>query len=333
MRIRRSLGFAASSLVLVACAASSGESSDGPGDVIESAGTTGYGSALTCKTPHVDPSLSPLAHPSIVVSLNGLTLHLTDDSVGFDRVYPIGPGALDASGKSLTPTSEHAPGGVFHTGASTSVVSDSAFGWYYSCRFWDTVDGVRKPVFAGLPFIRLDGPPTEGYAFHGPIDHYTDPNGGSLRRGYVSHGCMRMQANDVQELFFLIHKHPSTPVRVQLGVERHDDGSAVDVANRWVGAECASDGDCNFTGGRCRFAQGAAFGTCVASCTHACADRDGEGTTFCVRDPAGGGGICVPQASSTFNASCARYEGRLTIAHAQPRPDGSASSDVCVPAR
>lgn len=327
MRLPASI-FAVTSLILAACASSTGESSDGPGDVIESAGTTGYGSALQCKTPHVDPSLAPLAHPQIVVSLNGLTLHVTDATTGFDRVYPIGPGALDAHGKSLTPT------GQFHASSNTTVVSDSAFGWYYQCRFWDVVDGVRKPVFAGLPFIRLEGMPTEGYGFHGPIDHYTDPNGGSLRRGYVSHGCMRMQPNDVQELFFLIHRHPSTPVRIQQAIERDANGAAVDVDARWVGSECGADADCNFDGGRCRFAQGQSRGTCVASCTHGCADRDGEGTTFCVRDPAGGsGGICVPQASSVFNASCARYEGRLVLARGQKRPDGSASADVCVPAR
>jgi hypothetical protein len=47
-----------------------------------------WGSALTCKTV---PALPPLAHPEIVVSLNGLTLRLADRAAGFDKVFPISP--------------------------------------------------------------------------------------------------------------------------------------------------------------------------------------------------------------------------------------------------
>ena len=39
--------------------------------------------------------------PVIVVSIDGLTLHLWDRQGTFDKVYPIGPGAVE-NGKSLT---------------------------------------------------------------------------------------------------------------------------------------------------------------------------------------------------------------------------------------
>ncbi len=317
----------------IACSAASEDPDHvGVGDVEEST-TSSWGHALECKTPSLRPGLAPLHNPQIVVSLDGLTLHLFDTTVGFDRVYAVAAGALDATGVSMTPTSDHAAGGVFHTGANTHVATDAQWGDYYSCRIWDVVDGVKKPVFAGLPFLRLSGTPTSGYGLHGPIDHYTDPNGGSLRRGYVSHGCVRIGADDIQEIFFLVHQHPSTPVKIQRAIERDANGDAVDVTSRWVGSECTSDAQCDGAGARCRFSSGAAQGTCTVSCTHSCADRAGEAPTFCVRDPAiSTQGICVPQASSTYNKSCARFEGRLSFAHAT-RPDGSASSDVCVPAR
>jgi len=328
VRPHRSLAAAAVFPLIAACAASADDGHVGVGDVEESA-TAGYGHALECKVPSIDPALSPLPHPQIVVSLDGLTLHLFDTTVGFDRVYPIGVGQLDAHGVSLTPTSDRAAGGTFHTGANTRVASDAQYGDYYSCRIWDVVDGVRKPVFAGLPFMRLSGAPTSGYGLHGPIDHYTDPNGGSLRRGYVSHGCVRIGADDVQEIFFLIHQHPSTPVKIQRAVERDASGDAIDVASRWVGAECTSDAQCGGSGAYCRMS--GARGTCTIPCTHSCPDRAGETPTFCVDDPGASHGICVPQASSTFNASCARYEGRLALARGVARPDRSATSDVCVP--
>ena len=51
-----------------------------------------WGAALTCKDV---PNLPPLVSPKITVSLNGLTLHLTDAVTGFDKVFPIGPGRIE----------------------------------------------------------------------------------------------------------------------------------------------------------------------------------------------------------------------------------------------
>src|SRR5581483_9513405 len=62
------------------------------GDVLDDAATPDgtWGSALTCKTV---PSLPPLASPHITVSIDGLTLHLVDLAGGYDKVFPVGPGA------------------------------------------------------------------------------------------------------------------------------------------------------------------------------------------------------------------------------------------------
>src|SRR6267142_560995 len=53
------------------------------------------------------------------------------------------------------------------------------------CKFWwtDPETGKKQPVFAGLPFLSWYG----NFAIHGPIDNFRAANGGSLRRGYVSH--------------------------------------------------------------------------------------------------------------------------------------------------
>ena len=138
--------------------------------------------ALRCKP---IPMLPALQSPEIIVSLDGLTLHLRDRAGGYDKVFAIGPGVLE-NGQSLTPTSDAAPQGVFYTGTNTTEMQDGRWGYFYPCRIWHEERGVRTPVFAGLPFIRLAGPPTVGYGIHGPIDQFTLPSGGALRRGHVS---------------------------------------------------------------------------------------------------------------------------------------------------
>jgi hypothetical protein len=303
--------------------------SNGTGDLplgeIEGA-LTDWGQATTCKP---IPKVAQLVDPEIVISLDGLTLHLRDRAGDYDRVFPIGPGAIDEKGKSKTPV------GKFYTGSDTTQVKDGGWGYYYPCKVWWTDPDTNKksPVFAGLPFIRLSGTPTAGYGIHGPIDSFTAPNGGTLRRGYVSHGCVRMSAADIVEVFGRIMLHPRTPVRIQREIERRSDGTAIDVATKWIGAECAADSDCTFGGGTCRLATGETRGTCTIACTRGCPDRAGEATTFCVPDPASGGGMCVPQSSTTFNQGCARYEGRLVAKSRVARPDRSAVADVCMPAR
>lgn len=291
---------------------------------VEEAATT-WGDATKCKP---IPKVEVLKSPEIIISLDGLTLHLRDRAGTYDRVFPIGPGVIE-NGKSLTPT------GTFYTGSNTAETTDAQWGYYYPCRIWwtDSDTKQKSPVFAGLPFIRLAGPPTAGYGIHGPIDRFTAPNGGTLRRGYVSHGCVRMSADDIVEVFARIRGKSRTPVRIQQPVERTNEGEAVDVPARWIGSECLSNDDCNFDGGVCRFAKGGTVGTCTRACTRGCPDKAGEAITFCVPDPATGAGMCVPQASTTFTDQCDRYAGRLVRATAVSRPDKSARADVCLPPR
>lgn len=329
-------------LSVTACAAedeafseSGGMDEVGLGEVVGESGSRDprqWTHALRCKE---IPNLPALTDPEIVVSLDGLTLHLRDRAGGYDKVFAVGPGALEG-GRSLTPTSDSAPRGVFYTGTDTTEVPDGRWGYYYPCRIWHEERGVRTPVFAGLPFIRLAGPRTAGYALHGPIDNFIQENGGSLRRGYVSHGCVRMSAADIVEVYARIRGRSKVPVRIQQAVERSNDGRAVDTEARWIGSECSADTDCNYTGGVCRKAAGETIGTCTQPCTMSCPDRVGNATTFCVRDPAAttmSTGICVPRADSVFNNTCVRYRTRLPFVANASRPDASLTANVCRPPR
>lgn len=54
-----------------------------------------------------------------------------------------------------------------------------------------------KDEFGGFPFLLIEW---SGVAFHGPITNYAPLDVWFLRRGYVSHGCHRMDSSDVMEL-------------------------------------------------------------------------------------------------------------------------------------
>lgn len=54
-----------------------------------------------------------------------------------------------------------------------------------------------KDEFGGFPFLLIEW---SGVAFHGPITNYSPMDVWYLRRGYVSHGCHRMDASDLLEL-------------------------------------------------------------------------------------------------------------------------------------
>lgn len=54
-----------------------------------------------------------------------------------------------------------------------------------------------KDEFGGFPFLLID---YNGVAFHGPITNYSPMDVWYLRRGYVSHGCHRMDSSDLLEL-------------------------------------------------------------------------------------------------------------------------------------
>jgi hypothetical protein len=314
---------------LVACAPvdptnSAGDEADlqAVGDV---AGSTNWGAATTCKT--LPTGLPALKSPAIVVSLDGMTLHLWDQAGTFDKVYPIGPGAIE-NGVSLTPVGHFTTGPADTTAGAVDngkVVGSSPWAWWYRCKIWWTDPDTKaiSPVYGGLPLIRLNGPPTLGYAIHGPIDSYGDSSGGELRRAYVSHGCVRMRAPDISEVYVLIHGHGNVPVTIQRAVERTPEGKAIDLPQKWVGSECDADSDCNFSGGVCRpNPYGHAF--CSMKCSGSCADLTGEIATACVGD-----GYCVHQASA-LNNFCRPYEA-FRYARGIPRFGSAKPVDACVP--
>ncbi|HVV87399.1 MAG TPA: L,D-transpeptidase [Kofleriaceae bacterium] len=323
-------------LVLVpwflACAGDgSGDGSDEPspddlplGDLgaADSKADGNWGAALTCKTA---PALPPLPHPQITVSLDGLTLHLVDRTVGFDKVFPVGVGAHDDDETSMTYGESLSYEPLAASGKQDFTIKPSTI---TPCKIWwtDPETGEKLPVFAGLPFMSWSGP----YAIHGPIDNYRAANGGNLRRGYVSHGCIRMEAADVLEVYARIKGVASVPVHVQREAERTAEGPRVDVPQRWIGAECTRDADCNYAGGVCKANRWSGRGVCTARCTSTCADRAGQPQTFCVADPdAAGQGMCVPK-HTAVNAGCRPYDHFVPATRSRPA-QASVTAAVCVP--
>ena len=166
-----------------------------------------WGAALTCKDV---PLLPPLAQPKITLSIDGLTLRLTDAASGYDKVFPVGPGQIqtDPTSGEFRESLSYFP--VSSTGRSDFQITPSTI---QPCKTWwtDPATGTKTPVFGGLPFLSFYG----NYAIHGPIDNYRAANGGSLRRGYVSHGCFRMQAADILEVYARIKGVANVPVHLQ----------------------------------------------------------------------------------------------------------------------
>ena len=157
-------------------------------------------------------NLPTLVAPEIIVSLDGLTVHLFDRETGFQAVYPAGVGVKNSNGRSITPTGHFASG------------SDAADTWWYVAR------RTNPEYFGGFPFLRLNAKNSAGaetYALHGPIT-------ATLIRGYVSHGCARMRSADIIRLFWIVKQFASTPVTIQKEVERDANGQKVDVGRSAV---------------------------------------------------------------------------------------------------
>lgn len=288
-----------------------------------------WGAALDCKPV---PNLPPLVSPKITLSIDGLTLHLTDAATGFDKVFPVGPGKIE-----VDPTS-----GEFRESLSYYPIESTGQhefsitpGSIQPCKTWwtDPASGEKTPVFAGLPFMSFFG----SYAIHGPIDNFRAPNGGKLRRGYVSHGCFRMEAADVLEVYARIKGVAKVPVHVQREPETTAEHIRIDLASKWIGAACSQHSDCNFSGGFCATNALTQRGFCSARCTTTCADRPGAPGTFCVQDPNAAGtvtaaakGMCVPKAQAE-NFECRPYD------HFQPFTlarfnQPTVKANVCMPA-
>lgn len=281
-----------------------------------------WGSALTCKP---IPDLPRLSRPEIYISLHGLTVRLVDRTAGFEKVFPVGVGAIDTQSSSPTYGESKTYYPILRTGKNSFTLLTSAIA---PCKTWwtDPETGERSPVFAGLPFMPFYG----GYAMHGPIDNYRAPNGGNLRRGFVSHGCVRMESADVLELYARIRGVSSVPVRLQREAERDGAGHRVDVPQRWLGAECESDGDCSFAGGICKRNRYSGRGFCTARCSQYCTDRAGYPATFCVADPdEAGKGMCVPK-KAPQNPDCRSLD-HFVLATKARFGQPSVSASVCVP--
>ena len=173
-----------------------------PEGVVSGGKQDGYGDAYDVPT-----DLPVLEFPEIIISTDQLTLHIFDRETGFSRVYPIGAGVLNSDGLCITPT------GHFASGPDIS-----EYWWYIPRRS-------VPEYFGGFPFIRLTAENSRGqntYGIHGPITE-------SLIRGYVSHGCIRMEGLDVVEVFYLIRDHASTPVTIQREPELDAAGEVVDL--------------------------------------------------------------------------------------------------------
>jgi len=281
-----------------------------------------WGAALTCKTP---PDLPALPAPKIFISLQGLTLRLVDETTGFEKVFPIGPGIIDEKTTSATYGESKSYYPLIATGGHDFVIKPSGI---QPCKIWwtDPDTGQKSPVFAGLPFLSWYG----SYGIHGPIDNYRAANGGNLRRGFVSHGCVRMEAADILEVYARIKGVARVPVRVQREPERDADGVRVDVPERWIGAECAADADCNFAGGFCKQNRYSGRGFCSARCTAYCSDRAGYPVTFCVTDPDDTSkGMCVSKVTAV-NYKCRPGDHLIPVSRTRfTQP--SVSATVCVP--
>lgn len=76
--------------------------------------------------------------------------------------------------------------------------------------------------FGGLPFILVNA---AGVAFHGPITNYEPMDVWYLRRGYVSHGCHRMDSSDVMELRNILPKEIKDLGKVKLTVLNNFDAT------------------------------------------------------------------------------------------------------------
>jgi len=199
------------------------------------------GKADSPLTYEVPTDLEQLERPEIIVSLQQKTVHLFDRTTGFSAVYPTGPGALTSSGRSMTPT------GFYKTGP------DAGDGWYNISRRY------TPDYFGGFPFLRLTIENSNGYhtyGFHGPIT-YTCPDGGRgcdlvdrqwfLKRDFVSHGCMRMEKDDIVEMFHTVAGHASIPVTIIDDPERDAAGALVDVGTEvslWAEGEEIVYGEC-----------------------------------------------------------------------------------------
>ncbi len=164
-----------------------------------------------------------------------------DRAGDYDAVFPVGVGSINDNEGETTTNESRSMFPVLADGTADFTIKTTDHYNFNPCRIWwtDPATGSEVPVFAGLPFMRWRG----AYGIHGPITNYGAPDGDELKRGYVSHGCIRMGAADVLEVYARVRGVAQVPVHVQRAPERDDAGTRVDVADPWIGAECVVDMD------------------------------------------------------------------------------------------
>ena len=88
---------------------------------------------------------------------------------------------------------------------------------------WAAISERKKPrYFAGKPFLRIttDKNPANG---HTPIGFHVQPNLDEFVRAFDSHGCMRMQLNDLNMLHDLLKKGPHRRLSINVQFSINDD--------------------------------------------------------------------------------------------------------------
>lgn len=298
------------------------------------------------------PYVEPLEDPEITISIDGRSLHLVDRAGDYDAVFPLGLGRIGSSGESLTPISTNRRDELFYARADESPIEDAStsdrrrWAWNYSCRIWSgkkynnpaSGNAEYRSYFAGLPFIRLEGTSRAVYGLHGPIDNYWRENGGELYRGYVSGGCVRMDPDDLVEVFGRIAGH-KTPTRIQTEIEFDDDGLSVD-PQRFMNSGCQQDSDCLAEGAVCADHPDGSGGFCTKPCQQQSdcpiMENDIVGSigvwSFCIDDNEGvteGPGYCVIEGNAKTNNNCRSYPGSFVRKSLSVVDDDSRTYSVC----
>lgn len=299
------------------------------------------------------PEVEPLEDPEIVISIDGRSLRLFDNASDYERVFRVGLGKIRDDGKSRTPLSEDARGGVFYARGDADPVVDGStsdrrrWAWNYSCRIWSgseyynpSTDAEEyRSYFAGLPFIRFEGTNRAVYGMHGPINNYWRENGGELYRGYVSGGCVRMDADDVVEVYGRILGH-KTPTRIQQAIDVDEETGLSYDPDRFVNAACLDDSDCEFEGAVCVEHPDGSGRFCTKPCEaqSECPIRENGivGSigvwSFCVEDRhdlVETSGYCVIEGNSKTNNSCQSYPSAFSRRSVPTVDDDSRTYSVC----
>jgi len=201
----------------------------------------GPGKADLPRTYDIPEDLPQLERPEIIVSLEGLTVHLFDRTTGWSAVYPTGVGKRGSTGRSWTPT------GFYRT------ADEGNTPWYHIARRY------APDYFGGFPFLRLNVPNSKGYhtyGLHGPITYRCREGADDcalvdrewfLVRDFVSHGCMRMESSGIVDLFWSVRDHDAVPVAIIEEVEHDALGEPIDVDSEhalWAEGESISYGSC-----------------------------------------------------------------------------------------